>query len=312
MPPEHDRTPPSREAHVPDDKELTALERLASDAQASFFDATIALDNYLAGHPDPDDERNPQQIRAELAATKEAARAALHDANRNWIAVRDRRDHLRKTRRDLKRERTELAERNRELEQQLEAAKTRERQQRTALIAVLATLSAGLTFVIWRTWISDVDTQAMQRPEAPDYWGGTSLFFAIAAIAVVIASRARRDWIIYPAALLVPTVAAACAYGIKDERSWQKQAKQVFATYTHRFPKGQLHDVGFRDQYEDQLTVCAPDGGKPFETTPMFCLMMDMRLPRGRQVIGGYRYPRDSAARTDCFGDAVGCIDDST
>ena len=68
------------------------------------------------------------------------------------------------------------------------------------------------------------------------------------------------------AALLIPLVMAGVAYGIKDERGWQREAVDLAVAYTHRFPQGRLHHWHIVDQYESVLDTCALRGPTPTQT----------------------------------------------
>jgi hypothetical protein len=240
--------------------------------------------------------------RVALVVDLDSARDELERAKRKLRGARDRREHRRAVRARQRKQRDALAR---------ERARRARRQRtiRLALLVTLAAVSTVATFVIWLMWIADVDTQAMQAGDKPDWWGGISLLFLAAPAAVAIAAhdrrRRRQPWSIAGAVLLAPVVAAACAYGIKDERAWQKQAKQLFAAFTHRFPAGRLHDLDVREQYQSAMTVCGVDGtGEIWSfTSEKFCIEVVMNRPHGRQVIGGYRYSDDYYNKRACFGD---------
>jgi hypothetical protein len=90
-----------------------------------------------------------------------------------------------------------------------------------------------------------------------------------------------------------------------NNRHWQLQARDVFATYTHRFPAGRLHDVYILDQVHGYVTVCAAEGS---QVGRGFCTEINFGQRTGRQVEGGFHYKNfDMTNPFDCFGDTTLC-----
>lgn len=153
----------------------------------------------------------------------------------------------------------------------------------------------------------------MQPPDSPDYWGGSSLLWVLApAPVLVLAYRWKRWWVAILAALIAPVIMVGVAIGISDELRWQREARDVFDAYTHRFPQGELGTPEIMNQYESVIDMCATRDPGNEADTKRFCLNLVMNRPRGEQVTAGFQTRElDYTARTDCFGEseAVGDCD---
>jgi hypothetical protein len=179
---------------------------------------------------------------------------------------------------------------------------------RNRWVVVVGLASAVVTAALWSTYIEPIDTGAYQGLNSPDYWALLFFLPLLAPIATFLAVRRHASWWRYAVgASIAPLIMVWAAWALREERSEQRRALDVFAAYTHRFPDGRLRDPTVVDGGEEYLTVCADEGSSGLKR---FCVDIELRAPRGEQVMGGYRLDdrnQEAYGPTDCFGETLRC-----
>jgi hypothetical protein len=177
---------------------------------------------------------------------------------------------------------------------------------------VLGAISVVVSAVIWAIFIQPIDSAALQGLNDPDYIGGTILLIPLAAGAVAFGHYLGRWWALGLSALAAPLILAGFALAYHDELGWQREARDVFDRYTHRFPEDELGEGRIMEQTGSYITMCADQRSR---RPTAFCVEMIMRFDPGEEVVGGFRYHPDeteeygfvSAQPFDCFGDTIKC-----
>jgi len=184
---------------------------------------------------------------------------------------------------------------------------------RNRWLLIVGAISALLALFIHYLTLGDATTRAWQKPDAPDWAGGSTLLFILAPVAVYLAVRTRQAaWRWALGATVVPLAVLGVGLLYANDRRWQLDARQVFMAYTRRFPAGRLHDVYILNQVEHYVTVCAQEGPEdPNHPTvdKRFCAEINLSRPKDDQVEGGYRYHYKSPPLEpyDCFGQTTRC-----
>lgn len=180
--------------------------------------------------------------------------------------------------------------------------------------AVVGGASVVGTVVIWQAYVAPLDSYVLTDEHEPDWINGSILAVMVGGGFMLVAAfvEPHRLWLVALSAIVPPLVVTAVAVAYNDELRWQREARDVFTRYTHRFPDDELGDPGVREQVENDLTVCADQRA---HRPTAFCVEMNVLAPEGQEVRGGFRYHPDetaeygfiSARPFDCFGRAIMC-----
>ena len=179
------------------------------------------------------------------------------------------------------------------------------RQNAFLLATALAVLSMAAAWLVWKSWVSPVDTRALQPIDGPDWFGASLLLPLVAPVAFALVLRRASVITCFAAFALAPLLMAGVSYSLKDERAWQSDARGVYRVYAGHFPRSRIGSPSVMDQTDRYLTVCADEGARYHR----FCLEVNLTLTPGRQVVGGYRLNQltTDPKPQSCFGEPIAC-----